>query len=164
MTEEKLLELLENNFKLAIKNNEFDEFIDGINKYLIVFKDSYDWERTSSYITLRGIENVATKYPDFNVSDYVERQLINMLQSNNIENTYGVLSFIIAYKKRDNSANYVFNINLSNILPLLKSTITKQKQEMEQFKNGVFNQFESGMYNVIQNMALDFDDSTTKIL
>lgn len=155
MTEEKMLEIIERNFKKAIANNELDKFISGTEEYLIPFKDNYDPKRTDPSRLVRGLENICIKYPNLNLNTFLETNLNNMLDSKNFQNTFAVLEFVLAYLRRMRHKEDVLKIDLKDILKKLKNNIIEQKLLMENYKEGVFAQ--KGMYAVVENMAYDLE-------
>ena len=164
MTEEKLLETVEKNFRIAVSMDEFDQFLRGINKYYIYSKDSYLSNKTEPWITLYGLENMAKKYRNSNIDKYVENQMIKMLESDNIENTFCVLSILKIYIKDQKNIEKYFKLDFKKILELLKKKISEQKEEMQKFKKEEFNTVDTGMYGVVENIAVDFEAAGYKII
>ena len=157
-----MLEIIEENFKKAIANDEFDKFIRGTGEYLIYFRDTYDPERTDPNRLVRGLENICLKYPNLNLNTFLETNLNKMLDSKNFQNTYAVLNFVSAYLGRMSDTGDVLKINLKEILKKLKNNIIEQKLLMENYKEGVFAQ--ENMYAVVESIASEIELKGHKIL
>ena len=157
-----MLEIIEENFKKAIANDEFDKFIRGTGEYLIPSKDSYNPYSTNPDDLIRGLENICLKYPELNLNAFLETNLIIMLDSENFLNTYAVLGFVVAYLRRISYKEDVLKLDLEEILEKSKSKITEQKPLMENYREGVFAQ--EGMYSLVESTAYDLELEGHKIL
>ena len=157
-----MLEIIEENFKKAIANDEFDKFIRGTGEYLIYFRDTYDPERTDPNRLIRGLENICIKYPDLKLNTFLETNFMIMLDSENFLNTFAVLDILLAYLRRIRHKEDVLKLDLEEILEKLKSKITEQRPLMENYREGVFAQ--KGMYAVVENMAYGLELEGHKIL
>ena len=159
-----MFEIIEENFKKAIANDEFDKFIRGTGEYLIPSKDSYNPYSTNPDDLIRGLENICVKYPDLNFNTFLETNLIIMLDSENFLNTYAVLEFVSFYLSRMSYNGDVLKLDLEKILEKLKSKITEQKPLMENYREGVFALYGMCMYSAVESLAYDLELEGYKIL
>lgn len=164
MTEKKIFEELLKRYNFASKKNEMDKFICGIDEYKLIIKDDYDTEHTSSHRTYKFFYNLNEMNKGINLSEYLNKQLIYMLNSNNIENTLGVLRFISSHLWDLKEKKEVLNLDLKPILELLKIKLVEQKDEMSKNKDGMYGCLKNGMYGVAENVAFDCELYGHKIL
>ena len=136
-------------FSKAYRNNELYEYLVGIGDYKIVFKDSANYDYNDIGLMQRGINSFLSKNPHLNLDDFLNRSLLDCLNSNDIFKVNAVLDFVLFYVKYIKRETVNFNINFEVIIPLLKDKILLLKQAMMEIKGK--NDINGNLWQSVQN-------------
>jgi len=121
-------------FSQAYIKNELYEYLVGIGEYKIIFKDSANYDYNDIGLMLRGINAYLSVNPNVNLDDFLEKSLIEYLNSNDLFKISLVLDFVLYYIKYTKKEKMAFEINLDIIIPLLKDKLKSLKQELSDKK------------------------------
>lgn len=142
-------EKIGNLFSQAYVKNELYEYLVGIGDYKVVFKDSPNYDYNDIGLMMRGIDAYLCANPNINLDAFIEKSLIEYLNSNNAFELSLVLDFVLYYIKYTKKDNMKFKINLEQIIPLMKQKLIllKQKLSENQSKDNINDSFWQSIQN-----------------
>lgn len=116
-------------FYKAYNNDELFEYLIGKGEYLVTFKETAGFQVNDIVLMQRGISFFAMNNPDINIGEYLNNKLIDFINSNNILKVTTALDFIFYYAGYAQKLQFSFEIDVENLLPLLKQRLLKEHQE-----------------------------------
>lgn len=151
MSKDVMKDIILNNVLNAYKNNEFYEYIKGIGDYKIVLKDSPTYNSNDMSLMQKGLNSFAENNLDIDLDKFINESLMQLLDSNDIQNIMTVLDFVLYYVKYQKKDNVFFNVNKDVIIPLLKNKLLLLKQEM--INNKVNKYSDSSVWDIALNQC-----------
>lgn len=134
-------------YEKAIENGEFEDYIIGRGKYLALSKVDYSYsDFTLADYKLTGINGYINNHPE--EADMLQQRLLSALKKDDFLITFAVYELLLACIKRGDEFPFEPITVFAEVLKLL----AQQKQQMKDYKSGMFICRENGMYDVIQTM------------
>lgn len=134
-------------FYKAYNNDELFEYLIGKGEYLVTFKETAGFQVNDIVLMQRGISFFAMNNPNINIGEYLNNKLIDFINSNNILKVTTALDFIFYYAGYAQKLQFSFEIDVENLLPLLKERVAQLKQRLlKEHQENKWNTIETNCY------------------